>query len=85
MECQRMFILLCFLIYRAEIAAGAEREAAQANHDRVVSETAEKRNELEALIYDQRNNIGAPIGEFIKLKLREEIAVLLNEVYYMIL
>ena len=40
-----------------EIIAGVELEATQAGNDRLISETAEKRNELEAFIYDTRTNI----------------------------
>lgn len=44
---------------RDEINKAHEAEAAMANNDRIVQETADKRNELESYIYDMRDKIAS--------------------------
>lgn len=44
---------------REEITSANEAEVSMTNHDRIVRETADKRNELESYIYDMRDKVGS--------------------------
>ena len=48
-----------------ELTEANEKEVAMAQQDRIIEETANKRNELESYIYDMRSQIGDRLRDFI--------------------
>lgn len=63
----------------AEITKGVELEASQAGQDRVVAETAEKRNDLESFIYEIRNDISADLAPYVESAVADRFNTQLNE------
>ena len=66
-ECER------FGLDEKEIRAALELEASMANEDRLITETADKRNELESYIYSMRDKL---VGEYKKFASDDESASL---------
>ncbi|EQC39058.1 hypothetical protein SDRG_03266 [Saprolegnia diclina VS20] len=63
----------------AEVAKATEEELAMAQQDRIIEETANKRNELETFVYDLRNHLGEKYAEFVAAPERDDIENQLND------
>ncbi|RHY33926.1 hypothetical protein DYB32_001323 [Aphanomyces invadans] len=63
----------------SEVTRASEDELAMAQQDRVIEETANKRNELETFVYDMRNHLGEKYSEFVSTADRESFEAKLND------
>jgi len=63
----------------ADVSSATEEELQMAQQDRVIEETANKRNELESFVYDFRNQLGDKYSEFVLSSDRSAIEDTLNE------
>jgi len=57
---------------QAALQATFERESQMAEQDRMVHETSEARNSLEAFVYDSRNKVEGELKEFVKAEVAEK-------------
>ena len=55
---------VCVGLTRKDIADCLEKEAHMANEDRIIIETADRRNELESYVYGMRDKLDASLAEF---------------------
>eukprot|EP00455_Lapot_gusevi_P024646 TRINITY_DN256_c0_g1_i3.p1 TRINITY_DN256_c0_g1~~TRINITY_DN256_c0_g1_i3.p1 ORF type:complete len:279 (+),score=118.05 TRINITY_DN256_c0_g1_i3:33-839(+) len=62
-----------------EIQRFNEVEVEMSNQDRVVAETAEKRNELESYVYETRNSIQNELKDYIRSDIADQFVNTLNE------
>ncbi|OQS03940.1 heat shock protein belonging to the HSP70 family [Thraustotheca clavata] len=62
-----------------EVTKATEEELAMAQQDRVIEETANKRNELETFVYDLRNHLSEKYSDFVAPNDRDDIENKLNE------
>jgi len=62
----------------AEMKAAAELEANMANEDRLIIETADKRNELESYIYGMRDKMDGVLSSYGAPKEKEQLKALLT-------
>lgn len=63
---------------RQQIKDAIELEASMANEDRVIIETADKRNELEAYLYAMRDKLDGPLKDFASPKEKDSLKSLMN-------
>lgn len=67
-----------FGLTRDEIKASLELEASMAFEDKLIVETADKRNELEAYIYSMRDKLDGPLKAYANADERTALSKLLN-------
>ncbi|CAK4701611.1 hypothetical protein LEN26_008409 [Aphanomyces euteiches] len=63
----------------AEVNKGAEEELNMAQQDRVIEETANKRNELETFVYDMRNHLSDKYNDYVTSSDKEVFETKLND------
>ncbi|OQR93353.1 heat shock protein belonging to the HSP70 family [Achlya hypogyna] len=63
----------------AEVAKATEEELAMAQQDRIIEETANKRNELETFVYDVRNHLSDKYAEFVAAAEKDTLETQLND------
>jgi len=63
---------------REQVKAAAELEQAMADEDRVITETADKRNELEAYIYGMRAKLDATLKTYASPDEKKQLAQLMD-------
>ncbi|XP_038713694.1 heat shock 70 kDa protein 15-like [Tripterygium wilfordii] len=64
----------------ADVQKAVEKEFEMALQDRVMEETKDKKNAVEAYVYDMRNKLGDKYEEFVTDSLRQEFTAKLQEV-----
>lgn len=62
-----------------DIKAALELEASMANEDRIITETADKRNELESYIYSMRDKLDGELKEYSSKDETQKLKLLLTE------
>ncbi|RHY21736.1 hypothetical protein DYB36_011562, partial [Aphanomyces astaci] len=63
----------------ADVNRASEEELTMAQQDRVIEETANKRNELETFVYDNRNHLSDKYSEFVSTSDRDAFDAKLND------
>ncbi|BBN14282.1 hypothetical protein MPTK1_6g10360 [Marchantia polymorpha subsp. ruderalis] len=62
-----------------ELQRAVEKELEMALQDRVMEETKEKKNAVEAYVYDMRNKLSETFSEFVTEREQEELAAILQQ------